>query len=89
MSECGTRLALSALVPLRTRIAHAIGATLIVFIALTGVGMTAPADAPFSIAVRPVLLTLGLDIDIKIWTMHMHFAWSALPAAASTNAHAL
>lgn len=75
--------------PLRTRIARAIGATLIVFIALTGVGITAPADAPFSIAIRPVLMSLGLDVDIKIWTMHMHFAWSALPAVPSTHASAL
>ena len=73
---------------LRTRLTRAIGATLIVFIALAGVGITAPADAPFSIVVRPVLVSLGLDIDIKFWTMHLHFAWSALPAAPSTNANA-
>jgi hypothetical protein len=29
---------------------------------------------------RPV--ALGLDVDIKIWSLHLHYAWSAMPMAA-------
>jgi hypothetical protein len=61
-------------------------ATLIVFTALVAVGVTAPADAPFAIAIRPVFMTLGLDIDVKVWSVHLHFAWSALPSASTTKA---
>jgi hypothetical protein len=80
------RLALWPLVPLRTRLLRTVGAALIVFVALTGVGITAPADAPFTIAIRPALLNLGVDIEIKVWTMHLHFMWAALPEASSTKA---
>jgi hypothetical protein len=76
-------LALSPPVPFRTRLARVIGATLIVFTALVGVGITAPADAPFSIAIHPVLRNLGIDVDIKVWTLHLHYMWSALPAAST------
>ena len=86
MSEYGMGLALSPLVPLRTRLAKALVATLIVFTALVAVGVTAPAEAPFTIAIRPTFVNLGLDIDIKVWSVHLHFAWSALSSAASTKA---
>jgi hypothetical protein len=68
--------------------------TLIVFAACVSVGLTAPANGPFTIAVRPVFLrldeapddsragALGLDIDVKIGTMHLHFGWSAIPLAS-------
>ncbi len=62
------------------------------FAALITVGITAPADAAFTIGIRPVFLhvdaaalaesrarALGLDVDIKVWTLHLHFAWSAIP----------
>ena len=80
------RLALSPPVPLRTRLVRALVATLIVFTALVAVGVTAPAEAPFTIAIRPVFMTLGLDIDVKVWSVHLHFAWSALPSASTTKA---
>ena len=80
------RLALSPPVPLRTRLVRALVATLIVFTALVAVGVTAPAEAPFTIAIRPVFVTLGLDIDIKVWSLHLHFAWSALRSAPTTKA---
>jgi hypothetical protein len=78
-------LALRVAVRLRTRLLHLIAATLIVFTALVGVGVTAPADAPFTIAIRPVFVNLGFDIEIKLWTMHVHFAWSAIPPPTSTK----
>ena len=62
------------------------------FAALLTVGITAPEDAAFTIGIRPVFLrvdaaaiaesrarALGLDVDIKVWTLHLHFAWSAIP----------
>ncbi len=79
------RLALLPPVPLRTRLARALVATLIVFSALVAVGVTAPAEAPFTIAIRPVLMNLGFDIDIKVWSVHLHFAWSALPSTPTTK----
>ena len=83
------RLALLPVVPLRTRLARALVATLIVFSALVAVGVTAPADAPFTIAIRPVFMNLGFDIDIKVWSVHLHFAWSALPSVSTTKADGL
>jgi hypothetical protein len=65
--------------------------------ALISVGLAAPADGVFSIDVTPVFLhldaaavgeprpsALGLDIEIRIWTLHLHYAWSAVPMAALT-----
>jgi hypothetical protein len=79
-------------VPLRQRLAQIFVATLIMFAALITVGATAPEDAVFTIGIRPVFLrvdaaaiaeprarALGLDVDIKVWTLHLHFAWSAIP----------
>jgi len=75
-------------VPFRTRLVRTIAATLILLTALVGVGVTAPADGPFTISIRPVFMNLGVDVDIKVWTMHLHWAWSALPSAPSTKAPA-
>jgi hypothetical protein len=80
------RLASLPPVRIRTRLARALAVTLIVFTSLVAVGVTAPVEAPFTIAVRPVLMTLGFDIDIKVWSVHLHFAWSALPSTATTKA---
>jgi hypothetical protein len=79
-------------VPFRTRVARTLAGTLIACAALVSVGLTAPPDGPFTIGVRPVFFrldptsiaesrahALGLDVDITLWTMHLHFAWSAIP----------
>ena len=71
---------------------------MIVFTALVSVGVTAPADSPFSIAVTPVFLRLdqiavaesnarviGLDIEVKIFSTHLHYGWSALPISSLTT----
>jgi hypothetical protein len=72
--------------------------TLIVLAASVSVGLTAPVDGPFTIAVRPVFLrldeapdqsrarALGLDIDIKFGTVRLHFGWSAISLASLTPA---
>jgi hypothetical protein len=72
-------------VQFRTRLAHTIVATFIAFTALAAVGLTAPADAAFTIAIRPVFATLGFDVDVKLGGMHLHFAWSAIPAGGSST----
>ena len=55
---------------LRTRLARFVVATLIAFTALVSVGLTAPADGPFSIAIRPV---------------QFHYEWSAISLPTSTT----
>ena len=69
--------------PLRTRLARAVVATLIIVSALVSVGITAPADAPFSIGLRAIFL--GIDVDIKIGTAHIRFNWSAIPLTSPTT----
>jgi hypothetical protein len=91
-------MASSAPVTLRQRFARTLAGTLIFLAALISVGLAAPADGLFSIAITPVFLrldaaaiaesrasALGLDVDIRIWTLRLHFAWSAVPMAALTN----
>jgi hypothetical protein len=69
--------------------------TAILVAATIGVGLTAPADGPFTIEVRPVFLrldagetaasrptALGLDVDVTLGSLHLHFGWSAIPLAA-------
>ena len=85
-------------VTIRKRLARTAAGTLILIAALVSVGLTAPVDSPFTIDVRPVFLrldpatsatsgasALGLDIDIKIGGLHLHYAWSAVPVAAFTT----
>jgi hypothetical protein len=72
-------------VPFRRRLAQALLAIMIGFTALTAVGLTAPVDAPFRIVVRPVFLSLGVDVDVTVWSLHLHFAWSAIPPPASST----
>ena len=84
--------------PLRTRIVRALLGTLILFTALVSVGMTAPADGPFTIDVHPVFMrldaasiaesrahALGLNVDVKFGTMHLHYTWSAIPLTPATT----
>jgi hypothetical protein len=85
-------------VPLRTRLARTLVATLIASTALVSVGLTAPAGGPFTIDVQPVFLrldpaaiaesrahALGLNVDIKFGTLHLHFTWSAIPLTPATT----
>jgi hypothetical protein len=67
--------------------------------AVFAVGITAPTDGVFSIAVQPVFIrvdpaaiaesrarALGLDIDVKLGAMHVHLGWSAIALSPeSTN----
>jgi len=72
-------------VPLRLRFAQALLAIALGFTAFVTVGLTAPADAAFSIVVRPVFVTLGIDVDVKLGSQHLHFSWSAIPPATPST----
>jgi hypothetical protein len=85
-------------VSLRTRLARTIVGTLIALAAFVSVGLTAPADGPFTIGLHPVFFqldpeavaesrahALGLDVDIKLGTVHLHFKWSGIPLAPATT----
>jgi hypothetical protein len=66
-------------VAVRKTVSRLLLATLIVLTAFVSVGLTAPADGLFSISIRPVLIRLALDIDVKFGSTHFHTRWSALP----------
>ncbi len=83
---------------LRQLLTRAALGLLIIVTALVSVGVTAPEDSAFSIAVHPVLFrldpaaiqqsrarALGVDVDVKIGSMHVHFGWSALALSALTT----
>jgi hypothetical protein len=85
-------------VSLRTRVARTFVGTLILFAALVSVGLTAPAEGPFTIGVRPMFMRLDpvaiaesqahalrLDLDIKFGGLHLHYQWSAIPLTPATT----
>ena len=61
-------------------VAKAFAGMMLLVTALLTVGLTASSDGPFSIDVEPVFIRLGIDIDIKIGSLHLHAGWSALPS---------
>ena len=68
---------------------NTLAAAAVLALATVAVGLTASPDGLFSIAVRPVFLELGVNVDIKLGSMHLHANWSAMPepsgAPASTK----
>ena len=97
MSVPGTGFAFASFVQFRRIIGRALLGAIIAMTALVSVGLTAPADGVFSISVHPTLLrldrtaieqsrasALGLDIDIKIGSMHVHLGWSALSISGAS-----
>ena len=98
MADHGTGLAFGLAVALRKRLIRTLMGALIMFTALVSVGLTAPADGPFSIVITPVILRLdqiavarsdarvfGLDIDIKVGSRHFHYGWSAVSISSLTT----
>ena len=65
---------------------NALAATAVVALATVAVGLTASADGLFSIAVTPVFLDLGVNVDIKLGSVHLHANWSALPQSPAVPA---
>ena len=71
---------------------------MIALVALLSVGLTAPADGPFTIDVRPAFLSLdpesiaesrahaiGLDVNVKFGSLHLHYKWTAIPLAPTST----
>lgn len=58
---------------------NALAAAAVLALATVAVGLTATSDGLFSIAVRPVFLELGVNVDVKLGSMHLHANWSAMP----------
>ena len=52
---------------------------LVLTTAILTVGLTASSESAFSIRFRPVFLRLGLDIDVRIGSAHLHTRWTVLP----------
>jgi hypothetical protein len=85
-------------VSLRTRLIRTFFGTIIAILALLSVGLTAPADGPFTIDLRPAFLrldpqsiaesrahALGLDVDVKFGSLHLHYKWTAIPLTPTTK----
>ena len=58
---------------------RAVATVLLTVTAFASVGLTAPADSLFTISIRPALVNLSVDVDIKVGARHFHKRWSALP----------
>jgi hypothetical protein len=98
MADPGTGLAFRLAVAIRKRLIRTLMGVLIMFTALVSVGLTAPADGPFSISITPVFLSLdqiavarsdarvfGLDIDVRVGSRHFHYGWSAVSISSLTT----
>jgi hypothetical protein len=83
---------------LRRWLARTVTTVLVLFTALVSVGLTAPADGPFSIVITPVFVrldgaaiaesrarALGFDVDVKIGSLRLHLGWSAVPISRLTT----
>jgi len=62
----------------RKTLVNGLLAMAVLLTAVITVGLTASANSPFTISVHPVIMRLGIDLDIKVGTMHLHAGWSAL-----------
>jgi hypothetical protein len=71
-----------------TSVTKALAGMLLLITAMLTVGLTASSDGPFSINIEPVFLRLGVDVDIKIGSLHLHASWSALPSESTQSPEA-
>ena len=71
---------------LRRSLVNSLLAALLLVTAVVTVGLTASDNSPFSITIHPVFLRLGVDVDVKIGTVHLHAGWSALPESTKAGA---
>jgi len=67
-------------------------------VGLVSAGLAAPAESPFSISVEPVLVRMdgagrdararafGLDVEVKLGSVHAHLAWPGIPLPSGTPA---
>ena len=66
--------------PARQSLIKSFVAAIVIAVACLTVGFTAEADSPFSISIHTAFLQLGIDLDVKLGSLHLHASWSALPA---------
>jgi hypothetical protein len=71
--------------PALLKVGRGVIVALTLAVAIVTVGLTASQDGPFFIAVQPVFLRLGVDVDVKVGSVHLHASWSALSSASSTK----
>jgi hypothetical protein len=72
-------LAFASFVLFRRTLMNSLMALAVLITAVITVGLTASTNSPFSISLHPVIMRLGIDLDVKIGTLHLHAGWSALP----------
>ncbi len=61
-------------------------AALVIALAIITVGLTASSDSPFAISVHTAFLRLGIDVDIKLGSLHLNASWSAIPSSTKPAA---
>jgi len=71
-------------VPARKAVVKTLAATLMMAIAIVAVGLTASPESSFTIIVTPIFLRLGIDVDVKLGSIHLHASWSALPSTKAS-----
>jgi hypothetical protein len=72
-------LAFASSVLFRKTLVNCLMAMALLMTAVITVGLTASANSPFTISLQPAIMRLGIDLDVKLGTMHLHAGWSALP----------
>jgi hypothetical protein len=75
-------------VPVRQSLVKTAIGAVVLAAALLVVGLTASTTSPFTISVRPVFLRLGVDVDVKLGSLHVHATFSALDRSESTKSDA-
>src|SRR5262249_20091687 len=96
--ETWHRVGLASGVALRHSIGRLIAGAAILFTALMAVGLTSPADSPFSIAIKPVFMHVdpaaiaerrarifGIDLDVRVGSHHLHVGWSPIPLVPAST----
>jgi hypothetical protein len=79
-------LAFVGRMPARPPIIRRFVAALVIAIAVVTVGLTASSDSPFTISVHTAFLRLGIDVDIKLGSLHLNASWSAIPSSTKPTA---
>jgi hypothetical protein len=72
-------LAFTAAVAFRRSAFNVLMAAVVLLASIVTVGLTASATSPFFITLRPSIARLGIDLDVRIGTLHLHAGWSLLP----------
>lgn len=72
-------MAFAVVVALRRSLTNGLMAVAVLVASVITVGLTASTNSLFSISIRPALVRLAVDFDVKVGTLHLHAGWSPLP----------